>query len=281
MSVTLVRIPYMSATNGDFEPISRQPRSNLRTTKMKELQGKVCLVTGGSRGIGRAIVQAMAAAGADVAFTYQQSRDQAEALAASFSGNCVRCRGYRANVSSLEEMQSVIKQIALELGPISILVNNAGINRDKSFLKMTKAMWDEVMSVNLDGVFYTTQLVAEAMVGTGWGRIINISSIVGQTGNFGQANYAATKGALISFTESLARELARKGITVNAVAPGFIETDMISGMAEAALNQVKAMTPLGRLGKPEEIADAVVFLAGPRAAYVTGQVLAVNGGMYM
>ena len=248
---------------------------------MKELQGKVCLVTGGSRGIGRAIVQAMAAAGADVAFTYQQSREQAESLAASLSGNCIRCRGYQANVSSLEEMQIVIKQIAAELGPISILVNNAGINRDKSFLKMTKAMWDEVMSVNLDGVFYTTQLAVENMVGTGWGRIINISSIVGQTGNFGQANYAATKGALISFTESLARELARKGITVNAVAPGFIETDMVSGMPEAALNQVKAMTPLGRLGKPEEIADAVVFLAGPRAAYVTGQVLAVNGGMYM
>jgi NAD(P)-dependent dehydrogenase (short-subunit alcohol dehydrogenase family) len=146
---------------------------------------------------------------------------------------------------------------------------------------MTKGMWDEVMSVNLDGVFHTTQLVAENMVGSGWGRIINISSIVGQTGNFGQTNYAATKGALISFTESLARELARKGITVNAVAPGFIATDMVNNMSEAALNQVKAMTPMGRLGKPEEIADAVVFLASPRANFVTGHVLAVNGGMYM
>ena len=248
---------------------------------MKDLQGKVCLITGGSRGIGRAIVQARAGAGADVAFTYQSSKTQAEALAQSLSENCVRCRAYQANVSSPDEMQAVTKQVVAELGPITILVNNAGINRDKSFLKMTKSMWDEVLSVNLDGVFYTTQLVAETMVGAGWGRIINISSIVGQTGNFGQANYAATKGALISFTESLARELARKGITVNAVAPGFIETDMISGMPEAALNQVKAMTPVGRLGKLEEIADAVVFLASPRAAYVTGQVLAVNGGMYM
>jgi NAD(P)-dependent dehydrogenase (short-subunit alcohol dehydrogenase family) len=142
-------------------------------------------------------------------------------------------------------------------------------------------MWDEVIHVDLDGVFYTTQLVVQDMLGAGWGRIINISSIVGQTGNFGQTNYAAAKGAVISFTESLARELARKGITVNAVAPGFIETDMVSGMPEASLNQVKAMTPMGRLGKPEEIAEAVVFLASPRSSYVTGQVLAVNGGMYM
>jgi 3-oxoacyl-(acyl-carrier-protein) reductase len=248
----------------------------------KDLQGKNCLVTGGSRGIGRAIVTAMAAAGANVAFTYQSSKEQAEALAASMvEKEGIRCKAYQANVANSEEMQNVVKLVEKEFGPITILVNNAGITRDKSFLKMTKNMWDEVMRVNLDGVFYTTQLVANDMVGAGWGRIINISSIVGQTGNFGQANYAATKGAIISLTESLARELARKGITVNAVAPGFIETDMVNGMPEAAINQVKAMTPMGRLGKPEEIADAVVFLASPRASYVTGQVLGVNGGMYM
>jgi 3-oxoacyl-(acyl-carrier-protein) reductase len=248
----------------------------------KELKGKVCLVTGGSRGIGRAIVHAMANAGADVAFTYQTSREVAETLANSLSAEKgVRCRAYQANVAAAEEMQAVVKQVLAEFGPITILVNNAGITRDKSFLKMTKTMWDEVMRVNLDGVFYTTQLVAQDMVGAGWGRIINISSVVGQTGNFGQANYAATKGAVISFTESLARELARKGVTVNAVAPGFIETDMVQGMPETTVNQVKAMTPMGRLGKPEEIADAVVFLASPRASYVTGQVLGVNGGMYM
>jgi 3-oxoacyl-[acyl-carrier protein] reductase len=248
----------------------------------KDLQGKVCLVTGGSRGIGRAIVTAMANAGADVAFTYATSKEAADALAQSITAEKgVRCRAYQANVASPEEMQEVTQQVVSEFGAITILVNNAGITRDKSFLKMTRSMWDEVMRVNLDGVFFTTQLVAQDMVGAGWGRIINISSIVGQTGNFGQANYAATKGAIISFTESLARELARKGITVNAVAPGFVETDMVSGMPEAAVNQVKAMTPMGRLGKPEEIADAVVFLASPRASYVTGQVLGVNGGMYM
>jgi 3-oxoacyl-(acyl-carrier-protein) reductase len=248
----------------------------------KDLQGKTCLVTGGSRGIGRAIVTAMVRAGANVAFTYQSSKEPAEALASSLTEQeGVRCKAYQANVASIEEMQNVVKQVENDFGPITILVNNAGITRDKSFLKMTKTMWDEVMRVNLDGVFYTTQLVANDMVGAGWGRIINISSIVGQTGNFGQANYAATKGAIISLTESLARELARKGVTVNAVAPGFIETDMMSNMPEAAVNQVKALTPMGRLGKPEEIADAVVFLASPRASYVTGQVLGVNGGMYM
>ncbi len=247
-----------------------------------ELKGKVCFITGGSRGIGRAIVLAMAEAGADVAFTYQASKETAEELArAIVSEKGVRCRAYQADVASADAMQEVVRQVMSEFGHIAILVNNAGITRDKSFLKMTRSMWDEVIRVNLDGVFCTTQLVAQAMVGTGWGRIINIASVVGQTGNFGQANYAAAKGAVISFTESLARELARKGITVNAVAPGFIDTDMVHGMPAAALDQVKAMTPVGRLGKPEEIADAVVFLASPRTGYVTGQVLGVNGGMYM
>jgi 3-oxoacyl-(acyl-carrier-protein) reductase len=257
----------------------RQMDNNNHQTK--ELTGKVCLVTGGSRGIGRAIVTTMADAGADVAFNYQHSKEQAEALAASIREKGVRCKAYQANVASPEEMRALARQVISEFGHIAILVNNAGINRDKSFLKMTKEMWDEVMRVNLDGVFHTTQLVAEDMVGTGWGRIINISSIVGQTGNFGQTNYAATKGALISLTESLARELARKGITVNAVAPGFIETDMVSAMPAEALAQVKALTPMGRLGKPEEIAEAVEFLASPRASFITGQVLGVNGGMYM
>ena len=248
----------------------------------RELLGKICFITGGSRGIGRAIVKAMAEAGADIAFTYQSSRESAEALAQAITAEkAVRCRAFQANVAEAEEMRRVVAQVEAELGPVTILVNNAGITRDKSFLKMTRSMWDEVIHVDLDGVFYTTQLVIQDMLGAGWGRIINISSIVGQTGNFGQTNYAAAKGAVIAFTESLARELARKSITVNAVAPGFIETDMVNGMPEASLNQVKAMTPMGRLGKPEEIAEAVVFLASPRSSYVTGQVLAVNGGMYM
>ncbi|MGZ5567818.1 MAG: 3-oxoacyl-ACP reductase family protein, partial [Limisphaerales bacterium] len=237
---------------------------------------------GGSRGIGHAIVEAMAEQGANVAFTYQHSEKQALDLALSVEKHKgVKCHAIKANVGSREEMENAVQQVIAEMGHINILVNNAGITRDRSFLKMTQQMWDEVIHVNLDGVFHTTQVVAQDMVQAGCGRIINISSIVGQTGNFGQANYAAAKGAIIAFTETLARELARKEITVNAIAPGFIDTDMMKGIPEAALAQVKAMTPMGRLGKPEEIADAAVFLAGPHSSYVTGQVLAVNGGMYM
>ena len=250
-------------------------------TKMKELQGKVCLVTGATRGIGRATAMALADAGADVLFSYAQSKEQALEVEKLLRDKGVRAQGYQANVASAEEVQAMATMAQQTFGPISVLVNNAGITRDRSFLKMTRQMWDEVMSVNLDGLFHVTQAVLPRMLETGWGRIINVSSIIGQTGNFGQTNYAATKGAAISFTMSLAREVAKKGVTVNAVAPGFIETDMLKGVPSAALDQVKAMTPMGRLGKPEEIADAIVFLASPRASFITGQVLAVNGGMYM
>ena len=248
---------------------------------MKELTGKVCLVTGGSRGIGRAIVFALANAGADVAFTYLRNKEMAEQVCQEVGKKGVRCRAYQDDAASIDETERIVKQVIAELGPISVLVNNAGITRDKSFLKMTKDMWDEVIHVNLDGLFNTTHAVLPSMVDAGWGRILNLSSVVAQMGNFGQANYAASKGAVISFTETLARELARKNITVNAIAPGFIETDMTNRLPEVALAQVQAMTPVGRLGKPEEVADAVVFLASPRSSFITGQTLGVNGGMHM
>lgn len=248
---------------------------------MKEFEGKVALVTGGTRGIGRATALELAEQGAHVAFSYQNSRELAEKLEGRLRAKGVRARGWQANVSSMAEVERMMKAIDAELGPVSILVNNAGITRDKSFVKMTKEMWDEVIRVNLDGLYIVTQAVLPGMLAAGWGRIINVSSIVGQTGNFGQANYAATKGAAIALSKTLARELARKGITVNAVAPGFIETDMTKGLPEAALEQVKAATPLGRMGKPEEIAHAIAFLASPRSAFITGQVLAVNGGLYL
>lgn len=248
---------------------------------MKLLQGKISFVTGGSRGIGRAIVLALAEAGADVAFTYVHSQDKAEEVARLARERGVRCKAYQSNVASSEETERVVREVTAEFGPIQILVNNAGITHDKSFLKMTKEMWDEVIHVNLDGLFNLTHAVVPRMVESGWGRIINVSSVVGQTGNFGQSNYAASKGGAIAFTHSLARELARKNITVNAVAPGFIESDMTSRLPEATLEHVAGETPVGRLGKPEEVADSVVFLASPKSSYITGEVLSVNGGMYM
>jgi 3-oxoacyl-[acyl-carrier protein] reductase len=248
---------------------------------MKELEGKVAVVTGGTRGIGQAIVMALMAMGAKVAFNYQNSREKADELCRHVESKGGRSRAFAANVTSEEEVEKMVHEVNDSMGPISILVNNAGITRDRSFLKMTRAMWDEVLRVNLDGPFIVTHAVLPCMINLGWGRIINISSFVGLTGNFGQTNYATTKGGLNAFTQTLAREVARKGITVNSVAPGFINTDMTKDVPAATLEQVKGMTPVGRLGNPEEVADAVAFLASPRASYITGHVLSVNGGLYM
>lgn len=248
---------------------------------MKELDGKIAVVTGGTRGIGHAIVLALAEMGAQVAFNYQHSKEKAEELCHQVESKGGISRAFAADVTSGEEVEHMVNQINDSMGPINILVNNAGITRDRSFLKMTKAMWDEVMRVNLDGPFIVTHAVLPSMINLGWGRIVNISSFVGLTGNFGQTNYAATKGGINSFTMTLAREVARKGITVNSVAPGFIATDMTKDVPATTLDHVKALTPMGRLGNPEEVANAVAFLASPRASYITGHVMSVNGGLYM
>jgi 3-oxoacyl-[acyl-carrier protein] reductase len=247
----------------------------------KVLQGKKALVTGGSRGIGKATALALAAAGAEVAINFQYSASAAEEVCQAIRDLDIHANIFQADISKEEDSKRMTAAVLKEFGGIDILVNNAGITRDKSFLKMTRELWDEVLGVNLNGPFNLTRAFLPGMVEAGWGRVINMSSIVGQTGNFGQANYAVTKGGLIAFTMTLAREVARKGVTVNAVAPGFIETDMTKDLAEAALASVKALTPVGRLGKPEEVAAAVVFLASPQASYITGQVIPVNGGMYM
>lgn len=245
------------------------------------LTGKVSLVSGSSRGIGRAIALVLAEAGSDIVVNYVSRQDAAEKVVEEIKALGRRAIAYKADVSIRAETDAMIDAAQEEFGVIQILVNNAGITRDKSFMKLSVENWQKVLNVNLDGPFNLTGKLLPSMVEAKWGRVINISSIVAQMGNFGQANYAVAKGGLLAFTKSLAREVALKGVTVNAVAPGFIDTDMTAAVSEEALDVVRKLTPVGRLGTAEEVAIAVKFLADPKASYVTGQVINVNGGMYM
>jgi len=247
----------------------------------KPLADQVALVTGSSRGIGRAIALALARAGAAVAVNYRQNATPAQELVEQIWQEGGRAEALQADVSYSFQMQAMVDEIHKGLGRITILVNNAGITVDRTFAKMTRADWEEVVRVNLGGPFNAAEAVLPDMVEAKWGRIINLSSIVGQTGSFGQANYAATKAGLVGWTKTLAREYARKGITVNAVAPGYIDTDMTAAIPEPVKARITETVPVGRFGTPDEIAPAVVFLASPEARYLTGQVIAINGGLYM
>lgn len=248
---------------------------------MEMLKGRVALVSGSSRGIGKAIATSLAEAKCDVIVNYVSNREAAEEVVSTIRGMGCRSRAYRADVSNREQSHEMIESAQKEFGTIQILVNNAGITRDKSFMKLSPEQWREVLLVNLDGAFNLTGLLLKPMTDSHWGRVINITSIVGQIGNFGQANYAVAKGGLMAFTKTLAREVAQKGVTVNAVSPGFIETDMTAAVPEKGLDLVRELTPMGRLGRPEEVAIAVRFLADPKASFITGQIINVNGGMYM
>ena len=245
------------------------------------LNNSVAIVTGGSRGIGRAIALELARAGAKVVVNYAGHGEKAEETLSLIQEVGGEALAVQADVSQVEDVERLIQTTLKTYGKIDILVNNAGITRDTLLLRMNETDWDAVLDTNLKGVFLCTKAVSKSMMKQRSGVIINISSVVGITGNAGQANYSAAKAGIIGFTKSIARELGSRGIRVNAVAPGYISTDMTESLGEEVREQVMTQIPLGRMGQPEDIARTVVFLASPAASYITGQTLAVDGGMAM
>ena len=248
---------------------------------MTEATQRVAVVTGGSRGIGRAICVALSAPGTRVYFNYSSNREAAEETARAIEAAGGKAAFHQVDVASESAVTDHLSTVLKEAGRIDVLVNNAGITRDGLLVRMKAEDWDAVVDTNLKGAFLCTKLAAKAMMKQRFGRIINISSVVAVTGNPGQANYVASKAGLIGFTKAVALELASRGITANAVAPGFIETDMTASLGEKARDAMVAQIPLGRPGTAEEVAAVVEFLASERAAYLTGQVLHVSGGMYV
>ncbi len=247
---------------------------------MTALQGRIALVTGASQGIGRACALELARAGATVALA-ARSADKLAALADEIAAAGGQAAVFTLDVASEESLKSGAKSVLERYGKVEILVNNAGITRDGLMMRMKRADWDDVLGTNLTGAFLLTQALLPAMLKNRWGRIINITSVVGRTGQAGQVNYAASKAGLIGFTRSIAREVASRGITANAVAPGYIETPMTAVLDDRQREAMMAAIPLGRPGTPEDIAHSVAFLASDAAAYITGHVLDVNGGMFM
>jgi 3-oxoacyl-[acyl-carrier protein] reductase len=245
------------------------------------MEGRVAVVTGGGRGIGRAIALKLAEGGAKVAISYRSNDAAAEETAELVRKTGAECETFKGDVASVGDVDALVKGVGEAFGPVEILVNNAGMRRDNILLRMKDAEFDEVLATNLKGMYLCTRTVLRGMVRARWGRIVNISSVVGLIGNVGQANYAAAKAGMIGFTKSVAREVANRGITVNAVAPGYVETELTKGLPEEVKGRILGQVPAGRFGEPTEIAEVVAFLAGEGAAYVTGQTITVDGGMVM
>jgi 3-oxoacyl-[acyl-carrier protein] reductase len=246
-----------------------------------KLTGRTALVTGGSRGIGRAIALALAEEGADVAVNYVSSEGAAREVIAQIEKTGRRGILAQADVSDFPDTFRMAQNVVKEFGHLDILVNNAGVNSDKTFVKMDHASWRKVLSINLDGVFNCTKVFVDQMLKQNYGRVVNITSVIGQIGNFGQANYAASKAGVAAFTKSLAKELAGKGVTVNAVAPGFIETEMVDSIPEKVRNRLLDQIPLKRFGSVEEVARAVVYIVSSDGDYITGAEVSINGGLLM
>ncbi len=246
-----------------------------------DLSGRVAIVTGGSRGIGRAIAERLAGSGAAIVVNYRGNAAAAEATVAAITAAGGTAIAIQGDVSQPEDVEHLVKTTLERFGRIDILVNNAGITRDTLLLRMKESDFDEVIATNLRGVFLCTRAVLRPMTKQRFGRIINITSVVGLTGNAGQANYAAAKAGILGFTKSTAREMASRGITVNAVAPGFIETEMTDALNEETRKAILATIPLGRFGQPAEVAGLVCFLASDAGAYISGQTLTIDGGMVM
>lgn len=246
---------------------------------MNLLKGKTALVTGASKGIGRAIAIRYAEEGANVAFTYLSSVEQGQALEAELAAKGIKAKGYRSDASDFAQAEKLINDVVAEFGSLDILVNNAGITMDNLLLRMTEEAWDKIIAVNLKSVFNTVKAVAKPMMKQKGGSIINMTSVVGLKGNAGQANYAASKAGIIGFTKSIALELGSRGIRSNAVAPGFIETEMTAKLDEKVVQGWREAIPMKRGGKPEDVADACVFLGSDMSTYISGQVIQVDGAM--
>ena len=243
--------------------------------------GRVAIVTGGGRGIGRAIAARLAGEGAQLAISYRRDDAAAEESAQKVRKAGVRCELFKGDISSPEDVEALFEGVNDAFGRVDILVNNAGTTRDNLLVRMKEEEFDEVLRTNLKGTYLCTRAALRPMVRARWGRVVNVSSVVGLVGNAGQANYAASKAGIIGFTKSVAREVAQRGITSNAVAPGYVETELTGSLPENVKERIREQVPVGRFGEVEEVAEVVAFLVGEGAGYITGQTIAVDGGMTM